>query len=57
MKVKLRDGVGGSLNKRLLFIDNYHCYEMYCLKRKVSAPKRPKDSKAWCPLSFSFKIL
>ena len=23
---------------------------MCCLKRKVSAPERPKYSKAWCPL-------
>ena len=56
MKVKLTD-VGGSLNKRPLFIGDYYCYEMCCLKRKVSAPKRPKDSKAWCPLSFSLEIL
>ena len=42
--------MGGYLNKRLLFIDNYYCYEMCCLKRKVSALERSKDSKAWCPL-------
>ena len=30
---------------------------MCCFKEKVSAPKRPKDSKAWCPLSFSFEML
>ena len=51
MKVKMQDRkteVGGSLNKRLLFIGHY-CYEMCCLKRKVSAPKRPNDSKTWCP--------
>ena len=60
MKVKLKDRkteVGGSLNKRLLFTGNYYCYEMCRLKRKVSAPKRPKDLKAWCPLSFLFEIL
>ena len=49
--------LGSSLNKRLLSIGNYCCYEMCCLKRKVSAPKRPKDSKDCCPLSFSFEIL
>ena len=27
------------------------------MKRKVNAPKRPKDLKAWCPLSFSSEIL
>ena len=43
MKVKLKDRVGGFLNKRLLFIGNYYYYEMCCLKRKVSAPDRPKD--------------
>ena len=48
---------GGSLNNRLLFIGNYYCYEMCCLKKTVSAPKRPKDSKAWCSFSFSFEIL
>ena len=31
--------------------------EMCCLKRKVSAPKRPKDSKAWYPSSFSFDTI
>ena len=57
MKVKLKAGGGGSLNKRLLFVCNYYYYEVCCLKRKVSAPKRPKDSKTWCSLSFSFEIL
>ena len=58
MKVKRKTEVGGSLNKRLLFIGNCYYYEMSCLKRKVSAPKRPKDSKAWYPFeSFSFEIL
>ena len=54
MKVKLKDGSRGSLRKR--FIGNYY-YEMHCLKREASVLKRPKDSKAWCPLSFSFEIL
>ena len=27
--------VGGSLNKRLLFSNNYYDYEMCCFKRKV----------------------
>ena len=49
MKVKLKD-------RSNLLVINYH-YEVCYLKRKVSAPKRPKDSKAWCPLSFSFEIL
>ena len=49
--------MGGSLNKRQLYIGNYYYNEMCCLKRKVSAPERPKDSKAWCPVSFSFEIL
>ena len=57
MKVRLKTEVGGSLNKRLLFIDNYYYYEMCCLKKKLDAPKRPKDSKALCPLSLSFEIL
>ena len=57
MKVKLKDRRRWFPNKRLLFIGNYYCYEMCCLKRKLSAPKRPKDSKALCPLSFSFEIL
>ena len=30
---------------------------MCCLKRKVSTPKRPKDSKTRCLLSFSFETL
>ena len=59
MKVKLKDRSRRFPNKRLLFIGNYYSgdHEMYCLKRKVSAPKRPKESKAWCPLSFPFEIL
>ena len=27
---------------------------MCCFKRKMSAPKRVIDSKAWCPLTPSF---
>ena len=53
MKVKLNNR---SRWFRPSFIGNYYYYEVYCLKRKVSAPKRPKDSKALCPLSF-FSIL
>ena len=55
MKVKLEGRSRWSLIKRLLFIGNYYYYEMCCFKRKVSAPKSPKDSKAWCPLNFSLK--
>ena len=29
--------VGGSQNKRLLFISNYYDYEMWCFERKMSA--------------------
>ena len=42
--------VGDSPNKRLLFIGNYYDYEICCFKRKMSAPKRLIDSKAWCTL-------
>ena len=36
---------------------NHHDYEMRCFKRKMSAPKKLIDSKAWCPLSFSLELL
>ena len=49
--------VGGSLNKRLLFIINYHDCDMCCFKRNMSASKRLIDLKACCPFSFLLKIL
>ena len=56
MKIKLKDsGIGGSLKENLLVISDYPDYEMCCLKRKMSAPMRLIDSKAWCPLSFHLK--
>ena len=39
------DKINCSFESRLLFIGNYYYYEMCCLKRKVSAPKRPKIQK------------
>ena len=49
--------LGGSLNKRLLFIISYYDYEMCCFERKMSAPRRLIDSKAWCPLNVLLEIL
>ena len=59
MKVKLKEveEVGGSLNKRLLFVSNYYDYEMCCFKGEISAPKRTIVSKVWRPLSFLLEIL
>ena len=51
-RIGLKIEVGGSLYKRLLFTGNYYHYDMCCLKRNVSAPKRLIDSKVCCPLSF-----
>ena len=42
--------MGGSPNKMLLFIIRHYDYEMCSFKRKMSAPRRLIDSKAWCPL-------
>ena len=45
------------MKKNLSFISDYPDYKMCCFKRKMSAPKRLIDSKAWCPLSFLLEIL
>ena len=39
-----------------LLISNYHNYEMCCFKRKMSAPKRLIDSKAFCFCIVSFVL-
>ena len=56
MKVKLKDR-SRWFPKQKTIEGNYYHYGICFLKRKVSAPKRPRDSKARCPLSFSFEIL
>ena len=57
MAVLSRIYVNENKVESLLFVNDYPDYEMCCFKRKMSAPKRLIDSKAWCPLSFLLEIL